>query len=566
MGVLHRRIVMSAVAGISAIAVIAVPLLPATAIELKPPAVVGYIDSIAVGYVQSSPKPTLHVSGWAGDLNDGWENGSGAAAIELVATPAGGGATTTIGWAERQDFTIPRADVRLAHPQLGPNQGFNVRWASVPSTGPLTVCARMWNLNAAMPPGGWVLVGCASVTVPASRPSFATVSTTNAQVGAPVTVNPGQTGGTNSYSWLRWNSSAPDPSGYAQPIPGATSAVYTPTVSDIGATLEAVVVTRAAGRPTIEQQSDDVFVSYPAHSIARIAGADRFDSSIAVSQAAFPDAVAGVPVAYLASGIDFPDALSAGPAAAAGHGTLLLTLPGVLDARVAAELTRLHPPRVVVVGGAAVIADGVLDAIRALPFAPEVRRVAGLDRYETSRAVIEDTFGASVPKVYLATGRGFADALTAGAAAAVSGVPVLLTDGSRASADSSTRDAIAAWGTHDVSVVGGTVSVSAGVAGSLGSGITVTRLSGGDRFGTAAVVAASMAASPVAYFASGRGFPDALSVAVLAGGNHGPLLLTTGECIPASELQLMMNRGVNDFRIVGGVSVQSDDIRWARPC
>ncbi|UAJ80014.1 cell wall-binding repeat-containing protein [Leifsonia sp. ZF2019] len=559
-----RRIVVSVVAGAAVAAAIAAPVMPAAAFDIKPPAVVGYIDSISVGYVQSSPKPTLHVKGWAGDLNDGWQNGTGTAAIELVATPAGG-SPTTIGWAEREDFNVARPDVRRAYPQLGPNQGFDVRWASAPSVGPLTVCARMWNLNAAMPPGGSVQVGCASVTVPAARPSYAKAPT-SATVGSPIQVDPGQTGGTDSFSWLRWNSDAPDPSGYAQPIAGANSATYTPTVKDIGATLQAIVTTRAAGRATIEQQTDDIFVQYPDHRVTVTSGADRFDSSIAISRAAFPDATAGAPVAYLASGVDFPDALSAGPAAAAGHGTLLLTMPGTLDPRIAAELTRLHPPRIVVVGGPAVVADGVLDSLRALPFAPEVTRVFGSDRYETSRAVVQTAFGASVPRVYLATGRGFADALSAGAAAAVMGVPVVLTDGSLARADEATRSALASWNTTSVSIAGGRTSVTDGVAGSLGTGIDVTRLAGGDRFETAAAIAASIPASRTAFLASGYGFPDALGVSVLASSLRGPLLLTTGRCIPVSELQFMFDRGVDDFQIVGGENVQTTEVRWARPC
>ncbi|MFK3672154.1 cell wall-binding repeat-containing protein [Leifsonia aquatica] len=565
MGAYRRRIVMSVAAGVAVAAAVSAPMLPAAANVLNPPAVVGYIDSIAISYVQDSPSPSLHVAGWAGDLNDGWENGRGAAAIEIVATPAAGGATTTIAWAERQDYDIPRADVRRAYPQLGPNQGFDVRSAKAPSVGALKVCARMWNLNAAMPAGGWVLVGCASVTVPAARPSIATTPS-SVVAGTPVTVTSGTTQGTDSFAWSAWNPSAPDPSGYPQPIPGATSASFVATARYIGYELQAVVTTRVPGRANVEQYPYMTTVNYPDHTGDRVSGSDRFGSSVAVSQAAFPDAAAGVPVAYLASGIDFPDALSAGPAAAVKHGTLLLTMPGALDPRIGAELTRLHPPLVVVAGGPAVIADAVLDAVRALPFAPEVRRIAGADRFETSRAVALDAFGATAPSVYLATGRGFADALTAGAAAAAAGAPVLLTDGARSTADAATQDVLAGWGTRTVSVVGGLSSVSAGVAASLGPAISVTRFSGGDRFGTAAAVAAAAPASSTTYFASGFGFPDALSVSALAGTAHAPLLLTTGSCIPVVELQGMLDRGVNRFRIIGGETVQGTEIGGGRPC
>ena len=50
------------------------------------------------------------------------------------------------------------------------------------------------------------------------------------------------------------------------------------------------------------------------YTVARQEGIDRYATAAAVSKAAYP--TAGVPVAYVASGADFADALSAAPAAA----------------------------------------------------------------------------------------------------------------------------------------------------------------------------------------------------------------------------------------------------------
>ncbi|GIT81482.1 hypothetical protein LLS1_31510 [Leifsonia sp. LS1] len=79
-------------------------------------------------------------------------------------------------------------------------------------------------------------------------------------------------------------------------------------------------------------------------------------------------------------------------------------------------------------------------------------------------------------------------------------------------------------------------------------------------------VATSIPAAHTAFLASGYGFPNALGVSVLASSLRGPLLLTTGRCIPVSELQFMFDRGVDDFQIVGGENVQTTEVRWARPC
>ena len=107
--------------------------------------------------------------------------------------------------------------------------------------------------------------------------------------------------------------------------------------------------------------SDPINVSYTAGSVVRQAGANRYATAAAISAGAFSP---GVSVAYVALGTNFPDALAA--AAAAGHldGPLLLVTTSTIPIETAAELTRLRPGRIVVVGGPAVVSDGVLDALR----------------------------------------------------------------------------------------------------------------------------------------------------------------------------------------------------------
>ena len=61
-----------------------------------------------------------------------------------------------------------------------------------------------------------------------------------------------------------------------------------------------------------------------AASIVRFQGADRFATSAAITQASYAP---GVPVVYIATGLNFPDALAGGAAAAKAGGPLLLVLP-----------------------------------------------------------------------------------------------------------------------------------------------------------------------------------------------------------------------------------------------
>lgn len=100
-------------------------------------------------------------------------------------------------------------------------------------------------------------------------------------------------------------------------------------------------------------------------------------------------------VAYLATGANFPDALGAGPAAALGLGPILLVQQNAIPAETLAELNRLQPDEVFLVGGTGVISDAVGDAVEALSFKPTVTRLAGGNRYATAAAVSQETFPTS---------------------------------------------------------------------------------------------------------------------------------------------------------------------------
>lgn len=91
----------------------------------------------------------------------------------------------------------------------------------------------------------------------------------------------------------------------------------------------------------------------------RLAGSNRYSTAVMVSQVHDTDA----PVVYIASGLDYPDAL-AGSALAGHQGVpVLLTRQGSLPPVTADELERLNPERIVVLGGEAAVSADVVDAI-----------------------------------------------------------------------------------------------------------------------------------------------------------------------------------------------------------
>jgi LAS superfamily LD-carboxypeptidase LdcB/putative cell wall-binding protein len=262
--------------------------------------------------------------------------------------------------------------------------------------------------------------------------------------------------------------------------------------------------------------------------IARHAGADRYATAAALSRATF---AAPAAVAFVATGSAFPDALSAGPYAAKLHAPILLTLPAALPAVTKAELQRLQPAEIVVLGGPGAVSEGVVTELKALTGGP-LTRIAGTDRYATAAAVSAHAFPDGAAVVHVATGANYPDALSGGVAAAVGGGPLLLVAPGKipASVDLELRR----LAPERIVVLGGTGAVSAALATQLkayASSGDVTRIGGADRYATSALVSRATFATGAAaiYVATGRNFPDALAGAAVAGHVKAPLLLVPGD-------------------------------------
>ncbi|MFJ8896266.1 cell wall-binding repeat-containing protein [Leifsonia sp. NPDC102414] len=293
-----------------------------------------------------------------------------------------------------------------------------------------------------------------------------------------------------------------------------------------------------------------IFTTAPA-TVTRLSGDDRYETAVAVAKRAFPTRA---PVVYLAAGANFPDALAAGPAAAAEHAALLLTTSDGLPAPTATELKALAPGRVVIVGGTASIGSAVERSVHRLLPSATVQRRSGATRYETANQLVGAVFH-SASTVYVASGATFPDALGAGAAAGSQGDPLLLVDPSSPGVAASTAAAIARLHPARIVVVGGPSAVTATIVASLGRIAPTSRIAGEDRYATSLAVAkAAFPSSTSAFFASGENFPDAMSGAVLAASTHSPVYAVQNSCLPAPLGAQFTTGKVTDFTIVGGPS------------
>ena len=284
--------------------------------------------------------------------------------------------------------------------------------------------------------------------------------------------------------------------------------------------------------------------------VDRWAGPDRFATAAAVSRASFGR---DVPVVYIATGSDFPDALAAGAAAAAQGGPVLLVSSNRVPAATAAELEWLRPARIRVVGGSGVVSDGVFEALRPYATTGDIQRLAGANRYATAAAVSSHVFGVNVPVAYVATGRNFPDALAGVAAAGSQGGPILLTQPNALPAETAAE--LSRLRPARIVVLGGSGVVSDGVLAALDPYTpgAPQRLSGVDRYATSVAVSqASFATSPTVFLATGKSFPDALGGGPVAGSLPGALLLVTPSAIPGSVAAELARLNPDRIVILGG--------------
>ncbi|MGR2752259.1 cell wall-binding repeat-containing protein [Agromyces arachidis] len=289
--------------------------------------------------------------------------------------------------------------------------------------------------------------------------------------------------------------------------------------------------------------------------VERLAGPDRYSTAVAISKATFAP---GVCTVYIASGANFPDALSgAARAAAYTAAPVLLVQPTGIPTMVAEELRRLDPYDIVVLGGPSAVSAGVAAQLES--FAEGiVMRLSGSDRYATAVDVFWTT-PQPVAKVYIASGETFPDALAGAPLAGRGNAPLLLT--ARYGIPTFVKDFLRMLKPQQIVILGSAGAVSSQVESELRSYTTgsVTRLQGPDRYATAVAISKAMApaGSYTVYIASGANYPDALAVAPTASLSGAPVLLVAPDSIPdvvAAELARLRPRHIVILGSPGAVS------------
>jgi Tol biopolymer transport system component len=197
----------------------------------------------------------------------------------------------------------------------------------------------------------------------------------------------------------------------------------------------------------------------------RLGGANRFSTAVEVAKEVDPDPSS----AFLATGMDFPDALAAGTAAGADlipgvpRGVVVLTNGATLPAASRAYLDSL--PRKPLIWGV-----GHAAAAAALSYDPEALDMVGVNRYDTADYVSQ-IFFAGHRYAGVATGADWPDALAGGALMGALNGPLLLTLGTATDLNPYTRNRLdeTSGAVHTGLVFGGSGVVTDRQLGQVGS-------------------------------------------------------------------------------------------------
>ena len=284
--------------------------------------------------------------------------------------------------------------------------------------------------------------------------------------------------------------------------------------------------------------------------VVRLYGASRYDTGYAAADAL--KAALGVDkfeAVVVATGKNFADALAGSYLAVEKNAPILLTNgkdDNIAQLHVYIKANVAEGGKVYILGGEGAVPASV-DGIEGY----DVVRLFGDSRYDTNLAILDEA-GVSGDSIIVATGKNFADSLSASAAK----LPILLVKPDAALNDD--QKAVLD-GMKSIYIVGGEGAVSAEYEAELAAFGEVTRVFGESRYDTSVEVARTFCKDvDFAVVASGKNFPDGLCGGPLAAALNAPLILTKDGGADAAGVYVAEN-GIASGFVLGGEGALADD-------
>lgn len=222
-------------------------------------------------------------------------------------------------------------------------------------------------------------------------------------------------------------------------------------VSDEIKRLGAKEIIVVGGKASISDQVINSLSAFDADkNVERISGTDRYETSEKVARKVMTIAK-NSGKAVVASGEDFPDALTAGAFASREGYPILLVRKNDIPNQIKRALTDLGIKETYIAGGYKMVSKSVESNI---PKA--IERLAGKNRYETSIEIAKSKFKNST-ETFVASGEGFADALVISPIAGKYNASVLLVN--KTDNNDKVKDYISNFGIDRITGVGGESSI-----------------------------------------------------------------------------------------------------------
>ncbi len=290
-------------------------------------------------------------------------------------------------------------------------------------------------------------------------------------------------------------------------------------------------------------------VSKTGTTYVRFDGKDRLATAIKASTSVFASGECSAVV--IATGMNYPDALSGAGLAGAANAPILLVSGDVLRADVKAEIKRVTQGRpsftIYILGGSAAVSAKMESSIKGALTGESVKRFPGSSRYATAQLVaaqVKTLRGTSLgTKAILISGLDYIDGLLVGPAAFRAKVPILLVN---KTVDSGLKSTLKTLGTNDLVVLGTAARIPTSVETSLKSavpGLSTRRVSSLTDTYARSAAAAEYFANPANGFglgwsglgiATAQQFPDGLGAGCAEGKLGTGLLLTKTTSLPSA--------------------------------
>ncbi|WP_346870088.1 family 10 glycosylhydrolase [Clostridium sp. UBA5119] len=288
----------------------------------------------------------------------------------------------------------------------------------------------------------------------------------------------------------------------------------------------------------------------------QLKGLNRYETSVKVSKEGWSSAN----TVLLVNGYANADGLVATPLASAYGAPIILSEKNSLPSETKAEIKRLNPSKVILIGGKTVLSDSLKKQLQEIKPNLDIDRIGGATRFDTSLLVAKklDTI-VDVNKSYVCYGLGEADALSIAAKAGEDKAPIILAE--KNAIPKSTIDWLRGESLQTAYFIGGTTNITKAVISQMNSitssDVSGNRVAGNNRYDTnAAVIKKFYTNSGQSGISVTKGLvlADALTSGPLAAKLKTPIVLVDTELSNNQKQVLSTKQASLVYEIGGGIN------------